>query len=56
MEINKNKKAICGIKITIPPSPGMIPSVIKFEKTPGGKLIFNHSLNNVNELSIKSIG
>ena len=56
MEINKNKNAICGIKITIPPNPGMIPSEIKLEKSPGGKFIFSHSLKNVKALSIISIG
>jgi hypothetical protein len=33
----KNKNAIWGINIKIPPIPGMIPCDIKFVKTPEGK-------------------
>ena len=39
-EINKNNIAICGIKIIIPPIPGIIPSEIKLFKTPAGIVLF----------------
>ena len=39
-EINRNKMAICGIKIIIPPIPGIIPSEIKLVKTPAGRFLF----------------
>ena len=52
----KNKIAICGIKITTPPIPGIIPSVNKSVKTPAGKLLFAKSDNCAKVPSIKSIG
>ena len=39
-EINKNNIAICGIKIIIPPIPGIIPSEISLFKTPDGMVLF----------------
>ncbi|MNL18409.1 hypothetical protein D3C87_1395520 [compost metagenome] len=55
-EINKNKKAICGINIKIPPIPGIIPCEIKLVKTPGGNSSPAKELKEANVLSIKSIG
>ena len=56
MAINRNKKAICGINITIPPKPGIIPSANKLVKSPAGILVFTHSLKLAKAVSIKSIG
>jgi len=55
-EINRNKKAICGIKIKIPPTPGMIPSLIKLVSSPAGKWVLAYEAKFAKELSIKSIG
>ena len=54
MEIKKNKKAICGIKITIPPKPGIIPSANKLVNTPSGSVDFTRSLKEAKVESIKS--
>ena len=54
--INKNKIAICGIKIRTPPIPGMIPSANKSVRTPFGKLLFAKSEISAKVPSIKSIG
>jgi hypothetical protein len=48
----KKKKAICGIKIKIPPIPGMIPCEIKLVKTPAGNESFAKLLNEAKVLSI----
>jgi hypothetical protein len=40
MEIKRNRKAICGIKITTPLKPGIIPSATKLVKGPAGRLFF----------------
>ena len=56
MEINVNKIAICGIKITTPPIPGIIPSAIKFVNVPGGNTDFTQELKLAKAPSIKSIG
>ena len=56
MEINKNRNAICGINITIPPMPGIIPSESKFVNTPLGNESFVKELNLLKALSIASIG
>ena len=56
MAINKNKNAICGIKITIPPNPGIIPSAIKLVNAPFGNVLYVHSLKEAKALSIKVIG
>ena len=56
IEINRNRKAICGINITIPPNPGIIPSVNRLVKTPCGNLFFKVSLKFAKVESIKSIG
>ena len=55
-EINRNKKAICGIKIIIPPMPGMIPSESKSVNFPCGRLSLVKALNFEKVVSIKSIG
>jgi hypothetical protein len=54
-EINRNKKAICGMKIRIP-MPGMIPWETKLVNTPAGSSLFAKVLNEAKVLSIKSIG
>jgi hypothetical protein len=56
MEMNRNRKAICGIKIRIPPIPGIIPWEIKFVKTPAGIDSLAHVLKEAKVLSMKSIG
>ena len=56
IEMNKNKKAICGIKIKIPPIPGIIPCEIKLVNIPAGKTSADQALKLAKELSIKSIG
>ena len=53
----RNKKAICGINITIPPMPEIIPSATRFVSfPPPGNVVLTQSANKANELSIKSIG
>ena len=44
------------MKITIPPSPEIIPSASKFVKSPGGRVLFVYSLKAEKLLSINSIG
>ena len=56
MAINKNRKAICGIKMTIPPKPGKTPSARRLVKSPAGKFCLTHSPIWANVWSIKSIG
>jgi len=56
MEMNINKKAICGIKIRMPPIPGMIPCAIKLVNTPAGNFSLAKALKEAKALSIKSIG
>ena len=56
MAINRNKNAICGIKITMPPSPGIIPSANKLVNAPLGSTCFVHSLKEAKIPSIKSMG
>ena len=56
MEINKNRKAICGMNIKIPPIPGMIPCESRFVKTPGGSVVAVQALSDAKVWSIKSIG
>ena len=54
--MNKKRKAICGIKITIPPIPGIIPSDTKSVNFPSGKFVLANELKLANVSSIKSIG
>ena len=56
MDINTNKIAICGIKITTPPKPGMIPSAMSLGTNQEGRLDFAHSLIDTKALSMTSIG
>ena len=54
--MKRNKNAICGIKITIPPSPDIIPSANKLVNAPSGNVFLTQSLRLAKALSIKSIG
>ena len=57
MEMNRNKKAICGIKITMPPIPDTIPSANKSVTFPPfGKVFLIHSASPAKVVSIKSMG
>ena len=56
IEINRNKIAICGIKITTPPTPGITPSVSKSVNIPAGNCALVNSAISANKPSIKSIG
>ena len=56
IEINRNRNAICGIKMTTPPTPATIPSANKSVSTPEGKVALIHSLVEAKKLSIASIG
>ena len=44
------------MKITIPPSPAIIPSASKLVNIPSGKEALTHSLNDAKDSSIKSMG
>ncbi|MNY57374.1 hypothetical protein D3C86_1935690 [compost metagenome] len=54
--MNKNKNAIWGMKIKIPPIPGIIPCEIKLVSIPEGKCSPANELKEAKVLSIKSIG
>ena len=54
-EINRNKIAICGTKITIPPIPGIIASVKISAIGPAGKLVVANYWIDPNNSSMKSI-
>ncbi len=52
MAINKKSMAICGIKMSIPPTPGIMPLVIKSFKTPFASFVFTSSLKSAKKPSI----
>ena len=56
MAMNINKNAICGMKITIPPTPAKIPSTNKSFNTPAGKASLATSLMLAKVSSIKFMG
>jgi hypothetical protein len=56
IEMNKNKKAIWGMKITIPPIPDTIPSATKSVTfPPPGKVTLTHSAKLAKALGLKKI-
>ena len=56
MDINRNKNAICGIKITIPPIPGMTPSLKRSVNNPAGRASLIRELILLKLSSMKSMG
>ena len=56
MDMNRNKNAICGIKITIPPIPGIIPSLKRSVNNPAGRVSLISELILLKLSSMKSMG